>query len=85
MKILYHSKFLKQYKRLDNFIQDLAEEREIIFRDNPFDSRLKTHKLSGRFEGYYAFSVNYSYRIIFNFVGENTVKFFQVGTHNIYE
>lgn len=85
MRIFYHSKFLKQYGKLDCSVQDLVQGKEIIFKDNLFDSRLKTHKLSGRLAGFYAFSVNYSYRIIFNFVDNGIVKFFQIGNHDIYE
>ena len=85
MKILYLPKFARQYKKLPKDIQELAERRERMFRKNPFDPRLKTHKLLGVFEGYYAFSVNFSYRIIFKFADKKTVWFYQIGTHDIYE
>ncbi|MFH1979820.1 MAG: hypothetical protein ABII99_02115 [Patescibacteria group bacterium] len=47
MKILYLPKFTKQYKKLPNKIKKLSEIKEIIFRNNPFDPKLKTHKLQG--------------------------------------
>ena len=67
MKILYLPKFTKQYKKLPNKIKKLSEIKEIIFRNNPFDPKLKTHKLQGRLNGFCAFSINYQYRIIFDF------------------
>jgi len=76
---------MKQYKKLPTHIQLLAEEKEVIFRANPYDSRLKTHKLSGKLFGSYVFSLNNNYRIIFNFSDKNAVRFFQVGNHDIYE
>jgi addiction module RelE/StbE family toxin len=86
MRILYSSKFIKQYRRLPLKIKILFEEKEEIFRINQYDVTLKTHKLHGVFKGYYSFSVNYKYRVIFDY-GENndTINFHQVGTHDIYE
>ncbi|MEX2007462.1 MAG: type II toxin-antitoxin system RelE/ParE family toxin [Candidatus Levyibacteriota bacterium] len=83
MKIYYSSKFAKGYKKLPRKIRVLAEEKEKIFRKDPFDPRLKTHKLSGKLEDFYSFSINYQYRIIFELVGED-VWFHLVGTHEVY-
>ncbi len=85
MRILYLPRFARQYKKLPREVRELAEKRERIFREDPFDPRLKTHKLSGDLEGYYAFSINFSYRIIFEFGNPETVWFHQVGTHDIYD
>jgi mRNA-degrading endonuclease YafQ of YafQ-DinJ toxin-antitoxin module len=84
MKIYYSSKFAKEYRKLPTKIKPKAEKRENVFRKNPFDPRLKTHKLSGILAGYLAFSVDYQYRIIFEFKNEQTVWFHAVGTHEIY-
>src|SRR3989344_4992826 len=46
--IKYSKKFLKSLKRLSDKIIDQAEEKEKIFKNNPFDFRLKTHKLHGK-------------------------------------
>ena len=68
MRIYYLPKFAKQYKKLPLAIKIQAEKKEKIFRKNPFDKSLKTHKLKGELEGFWSFSVNYSYRIIFDFL-----------------
>lgn len=85
MEILYAPKFARQYKKLHKNTQAAAERREKIFRKDPFDALLKTHKLSGHLEGFYAFSVDFSHRIIFDFAGEDTVRFYEIGTHDIYD
>ena len=85
MRVLYHPKFVREYKKLPNNIKDQAEEKEKIFRDNPFDPRLKTHKLKGPLIGFWAFSVNQKYRIIFDFVDKDTVHFYSVGDNDIYD
>ncbi len=84
MKIIHLPKFRRQYQRLPENVQELAEDKEKIFRVNPFDSRLKTHKLKGPLQDFWAFSIDYKYRVIFDFVDENTVRFYSVGDHNIY-
>ena len=85
MKILYYSKFPREFKKLPSEIKQLSAEREKIFRENPFDSRLKTHKLSGELKGFWSFSVDYSYRIIFEFADDGIVRFYSIGNHDIYE
>jgi len=88
MNILYSSKFIRNYKKLPNKIKNLTEEKENIFRQNPFDKKLKTHKLSGKFrkkiEKYWSFSVDHKYRIVFRFTNKNTVHFYLIGTHRVY-
>lgn len=51
------SKFKKSYKRLLKEVKEKAIEKEKIFRDNPFDSRLDTHKLHGKYKNYWAFTI----------------------------
>jgi addiction module RelE/StbE family toxin len=81
----YSFKFLKQFKRLPKEVRMKAVKVEKIFRNNPFDSRLKTHKLHGAMKEYWAFSINYNYRIGFTFVDSDYVRFHAVGTHDIYK
>jgi len=66
-------------------IKAMIAEKEDIFRVDPHDQRLKTHKLNGRLEGCHSFSVNNKYRIIFTFVSSDHAFFTTVGTHDIYE
>ena len=84
MKIYYSSKFAKEYKALSVGVKKKAEEKEKIFRKNPFDKRLETHKLSDRLKDFWSFSIDHKYRIIFEFADEKTVWFHIVGDHSIY-
>lgn len=85
MQIYYSSKFEREYKKLPKEIKKLAEEKEVVFRKNPFDSKLNTHKLHGRLKEYWAFSINDKYRIIFDLVKKDTVWFHSVGDHSLYK
>lgn len=85
MRIYYSSKFKREYERLPKKIKVLAEKKEFIFRNNPFESRLDTHKLSGRLKEYWAFSIDKKYRIIFEFAEKDMIWFHSVGDHSIYQ
>lgn len=85
MQIFYSPEFERRYKRLSLEIQEKAEEKEKIFREDPFDPRLKTHKLHGRLNDFWAFSIDSRYRIIFKFLEKDIVRFFAVGGHSVYQ
>ena len=86
MDISYSGKFIKQYRKLSNEVKKLFEEREEVFKIDNFDPKLKTHKLSGKFEGYLSFSINFKYRIVFEYTDEKkNIRFHTIGTHDIYE
>lgn len=85
MEINYSSKFKRQFKKLPREIKESAIICEKVFRDNPFDQKLKTHKLHGTMKEYWAFSISYSYRIGFTFTDSNLVEFHAVGNHDIYK
>lgn len=84
MRIYFSSKFGREYKKLPREVKESAEEEE-LFRINPFNQTLRTHKLTGKLKDYWSFSINSKYRIIFEFVKEDTVWFHSVGSHRIYE
>ena len=78
------SSFTKSYRKLSSQTQELAVKKDLSFRHNAFDPRLKTHKLRGELNGYWSYSVNHSYRILFRFVGSDEVIYYDIGTHDIY-
>ncbi len=84
MKIFYFPKFLRHYKLLPIDIKSRAIIFEELFRKDPFDHKLKTHKLSGGLNGYWAFSVDARYRVIFEFHKKGVVLFHDIGSHDIY-
>lgn len=85
MIILYLPRFVRQYKKLPTEIKNQAKEKEKIFRENPFDPRLKRHKLTGSFDGYWSFSITQKYRLIFEFQTKGTIRFYSIGNHDIYD
>jgi mRNA-degrading endonuclease YafQ of YafQ-DinJ toxin-antitoxin module len=83
--IFIHPRFEKSYKELPKTVKNRAKIKEKIFRENPFDPRLKTHKLSGKEKECWAFWVDYKYRIKFIFLSDKEVLFLDIGTHDIYK
>ena len=53
-----------------------------IFVEDPYDRRLRTHKLSGRLHELWSFSVSYDIRVVFSFVEGGRVIFEDIGDHD---
>ncbi len=77
-------KFEAYKKRLSKKELEKLKERFIFFKNNPFDNRLKTHKLKGRLKDYWVFSVSYSDRLLFRFLSKDKAFFIDIGDHSIY-
>jgi mRNA-degrading endonuclease YafQ of YafQ-DinJ toxin-antitoxin module len=45
-------------------------ERVELFKSNPFDPKLKTHRLSGKLKDLWSFSIEYDLRVVFYFAGD---------------
>ena len=85
MEISYTSHFEREAKKLLPTLRPAVKERIGRFLFNPFDPVLKTHKLSGRLEEYWSFSVNFRVRIIFRFIDQGHALFHSIGDHSIYD
>ena len=87
MDIYLSSKFKKAYKCLPKQIKEKAGEKEKIFKQNPFNPILVTHRLHGKYKDYWSFSIDESYRIMFQFLDAEKTKvaLINIGTHEIYK
>jgi len=83
--ILTTSHFRRALKKIPENVVRQFKTKEMIIKKNPFASSLKTHRLRGKLSKYYSFSINYQYRVLFEFLDEKTVVFINVGTHEIYK
>ncbi|MCD6233082.1 type II toxin-antitoxin system mRNA interferase toxin, RelE/StbE family [bacterium] len=79
------SRYKKSFRKLPSEIQRKAIEKIKIFKENPFDPRLKTHSLSGKEKEGWVFWIKYSYRVKFIFLTNKEVLFLDIGTHDIYK
>jgi len=72
-------------KKLPNNLQTEISEKIKVFKDRKNHENLKIHKLHGQLKNFWSFSVNYKYRIIFEYVSKNKVALLMVGDHDVYE
>ena len=84
LKIHITSGFEKSFRKIPKRIQDLAIRKDQWFRRDAFDPRLRTHKLKGPLEEYCAYSVNLQYRVLFRFINDHEIVYYDIGTHEIY-
>jgi len=82
MHFIYHPKFKKEINELPQRIKILAAKKLKIFFKNPFDSRLKTHRLQGDLNWLWAFWINRNYRIGFEILDEKTIRFYTARIHD---
>lgn len=71
-------------KRHPQAAEDLRATLSLL-TDDVFDSRLKTHKLTGELAGSWACSAGYDLRVLFSFVqheGEEAILLQTLGTHD---
>lgn len=85
MEVSYTPTFVKQFKNLEQDLQEEILEKIELFKDRGNHKSLKTHKLKGRLSGRFSFSVNYKVRIIFSYLSKKEVVFLAIGDHNIYK
>jgi mRNA-degrading endonuclease YafQ of YafQ-DinJ toxin-antitoxin module len=53
-----------------------------LFLQTPFSPQLRTHKLSGRLDGLWAFSVDDDCRVVFEFIDEERALLIDIGKHD---
>lgn len=82
MEVYPSSKFLRHFKKLSRIVQERAAERDALFRANPFDARLDTHKLHGKQKEEWSYAVDRSYRVTFTFAPDGSVVYTNIGTHD---
>ncbi len=86
MKIGFTSAFHRTFKKKITGRKEIEaefRERVNIFKKNPFDPRLKTHKLTGSLKGWWSFSVEYNLRVVFSLRNKNQeALFMNIGSHD---
>lgn len=87
-KVVFDKSFEKRFEKykegLSEKDKEKLKEKLKIFQNNPFNPQLKTHKLKGKLQNYWVFSISYSERMLFRFFNNETVFFIDIGNHSIY-
>jgi addiction module RelE/StbE family toxin len=85
INLIWDSGFKKRYRKIiknNDYLKTKFHERLDLFCKDPFDSKLKTHKLSGNLKDLWAISITYDCRLIFSFCSDDTVLLIDIGGHD---
>lgn len=83
IKITFSSSFQRAFKKKikgRKTIENKFWEKVDTFLKNPFDDQLRTHKLSGKLEELWSFTIEYDLRVVFYFLEDKAV-FIDIGKH----
>lgn len=73
-----YKKKIKNNEKLKKKFWDTIE----LFSKDSFDHRLRTHKLTGKLEGLWAYSCSSDCRVIFKFIRKSEVLLVDIGSHD---
>jgi len=85
IEIRWEESFTKKVKKIiksDPSFKYRLTEKIKLFAKNQFDPMLRTHKLKGKLKNYWAFSVDYDYRILFRFNEDSSINLINIGDHD---
>lgn len=84
MGVKYLPKFIRMFNKLDPALQDEVVEKIELFKNPKNHKLLKVHKLKGRLQGSYSFSIDYKNRIVFEYETKEIALLMAVGDHDVY-
>jgi addiction module RelE/StbE family toxin len=90
MNVIWTPKSLRAFKRLTRknpSLRPLIEQTLRQLTQDPFQPSLHTHKLKSELSNVWSCSIDYSYRILFEFIeksdsGEDSLLLINLGTHD---
>ena len=81
----YTREFIRRYNKLPNVLQEAIKEKIQLFESRSNHQRLKVHKLHGKYQGFFGFSIDRKNRVMFEWVSEMEARLHTVGDHSIYD
>ncbi|MBI2432618.1 MAG: type II toxin-antitoxin system YafQ family toxin [Candidatus Hydrogenedentes bacterium] len=83
-RLVWGSTFKRAFrKRVQGGSDEAPFRRQLaLFVTNPLDPRLQTHKLTGKLQHLWAFTVSYDCRVVFKFTSDEEVVLIDIGSHD---
>ena len=75
IRVAFASSFKRTFRKRiqgNKAREELFWQKLEIFLKDPFDQRLRTHKLSGKLKDLWSFTVEYDTRVVFSFVAKGS-------------
>jgi addiction module RelE/StbE family toxin len=86
MEVSFSDSFKKAFKKRVKSSEIEMEfwNRLELFIADPFNSKLKTHKLSGKLKDLWSFSIDHNLRVVFYFTKDKPKRaiFVEIGSHD---
>jgi mRNA-degrading endonuclease RelE of RelBE toxin-antitoxin system len=82
MEIRFTPEFEKRYGKLPLSVKLKAEKQIEFFEENLLHPSLNVEKLNPRSKPYWSLRVDRKYRIVFAFLNEDVVVFYNIGEHD---
>ncbi|MDJ1177376.1 type II toxin-antitoxin system YafQ family toxin [Roseofilum sp. BLCC_M91] len=85
MEVSFSSAFKRAFKKRIKGNEDKESkfwQKLEMFTLDPYDPRLKTHKLSGKLKDLWSFTVDYDERVLFYFTEDGQATFVDIGSHD---
>jgi mRNA-degrading endonuclease RelE of RelBE toxin-antitoxin system len=79
------SHFEKKFRKLPQNIQKVAVKKILLFENNSFYPSLNTHKLKGELSYFWSFYINENFRVLFRFLKNNEVIYYDIDSRDIYK
>ena len=77
--------FEKKFNKLSKNFQRITSQKILLFENNPFHPSLNVHKLKGELSVFWSFYINNNFRVLFRFLKNNEVIYYDIDTHDIYK
>ena len=74
--------FDKQYAKLNIKLKASFKTRIELFKNNPFDTRLRNHTLKGKYLGYRSIDITGDVRALYTVKGDLVIVFGFIGSHS---
>ncbi|MDO8626502.1 MAG: type II toxin-antitoxin system mRNA interferase toxin, RelE/StbE family [Candidatus Magasanikbacteria bacterium] len=84
-KIVFSKRFVKHYQKAPKKVQQKFNERIIIFENNQYDERLRSHFLAGEWAGCKSIDITGDWRAVYEKLENGLiewVEFVEIGTHS---
>ena len=85
IEVHFSPSFVRCMHSLPKNLEEEVHERIGLFRNRKNHKLLKVHKLKGKMNGCFSFSVDYRTRIVFEYIDSSTAVLLVIGDHSIYE
>lgn len=85
MEIAYTPSFIRDLEKIETDLYEEVLEKIELFKDKKNHKQLKVHKLKGKLNKSYSFSVDYKNRIVFDMMSDGTALLHTFGDHDVYK